>query len=200
MSPSLSTKVIPIQGTNIVLESEEDIKKWIEERKKNWPTDKRIQARKEELEREQKLMKTMTPSSSSTNQSNSNKRICKFWQKNKKCRHGSSCKFLHSVDGDDTTTTGTTTSDNSNTQQHKIMRNLPNHKLQSIHGIPVQVPKRFTPSINKGKSLHNLLVESERLNNENMVLLDVFKKIMASGLVVTNWDVLKEKIQSDQVS
>jgi hypothetical protein len=34
--------VVPIEGTGIVLQTEEDIQKWVEERKKKWPTDKRI--------------------------------------------------------------------------------------------------------------------------------------------------------------
>ena len=41
---------ICIPGTSITLQTEEDIAKWIEERKKNWPTNKNIERKKQELE------------------------------------------------------------------------------------------------------------------------------------------------------
>lgn len=38
--------IVPIPGTSIVLASPEDIKMWIAERKKNWPTEARIEEKK----------------------------------------------------------------------------------------------------------------------------------------------------------
>ncbi|GMM35832.1 hypothetical protein DASC09_031570 [Saccharomycopsis crataegensis] len=46
---------VPIAGTNIVLSTEDDIAKWIEERKKNYPTSKRMQEKKLEKERTSKV-------------------------------------------------------------------------------------------------------------------------------------------------
>lgn len=39
----LSSPLPPIQGTNITLNTPEDIGKWIAERKSRWPTAKRVQ-------------------------------------------------------------------------------------------------------------------------------------------------------------
>ncbi|KAG7099304.1 hypothetical protein E1B28_001162 [Marasmius oreades] len=48
--PSLKGKVIPIQGTNITLETHEAIDNWVAERKKRWPTSTLIQEKKRKLE------------------------------------------------------------------------------------------------------------------------------------------------------
>ena len=59
---------IYIQGTNISLQTEEDIAKWIEERKRNWPTNKNIELKRqhktkqeEEQQQQQKDIKMPNP-------------------------------------------------------------------------------------------------------------------------------------------
>lgn len=59
---------LAIQGTNIVLKSEEDIQQWISDRKRNWPTKENIKLK----------MSIQKP--------------CKF---GKNCRYGKKCKNLH---------------------------------------------------------------------------------------------------------
>ncbi|KAF9270308.1 hypothetical protein L218DRAFT_1071760 [Marasmius fiardii PR-910] len=48
--PSLKGKTIPIQGTNITLDTPDAIDAWIAERKKRWPTANLIQEKKRKLE------------------------------------------------------------------------------------------------------------------------------------------------------
>ncbi|KAK7064153.1 hypothetical protein R3P38DRAFT_27660 [Favolaschia claudopus] len=48
--PSLKGKRIPIQGTTIVLDSQEQIDAWVAERKKRWPSASRVEDKKRKLE------------------------------------------------------------------------------------------------------------------------------------------------------
>ncbi|ESX02970.1 hypothetical protein KL918_002256 [Ogataea parapolymorpha] len=149
----LSSKLIAIPGTNIVLDSEEDIQKWIEERRKNWPTNKRVQEKKS-LQKEQTQPKPNEPR---------NRRVCRFWQNSRNCKNGAKCRFLHE----------------SGPQRP---RQLPNHKVKQIQGLSVQIPQRFTPLVHKGRSLHNLVAEREMLD-ENVKLLGIFKKLIDNNLI-----------------
>lgn len=63
-----------IEGTSITLQTEEDIAKWIEERRKNWPTRKNVEAK----------AKDTAP------------QPCAFFQKTGKCKFGNRCKNAHS--------------------------------------------------------------------------------------------------------
>lgn len=74
-----------IEGTTISLQTEEDIAKWIEERKKNWPTRKNVEAKLKQ-QQERKEEKPEKPK---------RQNICRFFAKNKKCRFGNKCKNLH---------------------------------------------------------------------------------------------------------
>ncbi|KAG7731090.1 hypothetical protein KL948_003370 [Ogataea haglerorum] len=149
----LSSKIIAIPGTNIVLDSEEDIQKWIEERRKNWPTNKRIQE-KNNMQTKQAQANPSGPQ---------NRRVCRFWQNSRNCKNGAKCRFLHE----------------SGPQRP---RQLPNHKVKQIQGLSVQIPQRFTPLVHKGRSLHNLVAEREMLD-ENVRLLGIFKKLIENNLI-----------------
>ncbi|KAG7899317.1 hypothetical protein KL935_003627 [Ogataea polymorpha] len=149
----LSSKLIAIPGTNIVLNSEEEIQKWIEERRKNWPTNKRVQEKKS-LQKEQAQAKP---------NEQRNRRVCRFWQNSRNCKNGAKCRFLHE----------------SGPQRP---RQLPNHKVKQIQGLSVQIPQRFTPLVHKGGSLHNLVAEREMLD-ENVKLLEIFKKLIDNNLI-----------------
>lgn len=74
-----------IEGTNITLQTEEDIAKWIEERRKNWPTKKNVELK---AKRDQET-KNPEPEKSVT------KKVCKFYARNKKCKFGAKCRNLH---------------------------------------------------------------------------------------------------------
>lgn len=81
---SETKKPIFIEGTNITLETEDDIAKWIEERRKNWPTRKNVEA-KLKKQNETKVEKPDTPKQS----------VCKFFARTGKCKFGNKCKNLH---------------------------------------------------------------------------------------------------------
>ena len=71
----------------------EDIKLWIEERKKNFPTRKRIQEKKEKG-----VIASLVSgysSESDTERKNTTKtKLCTYYQRGK-CIHGENCKFIH---------------------------------------------------------------------------------------------------------
>ncbi|QPG72924.1 hypothetical protein FOA43_000228 [Brettanomyces nanus] len=183
----LTEKNVSIQGTNIILESDEDIQKWVQERRKNWPTSRRIKEKQKQRTEEMRILAASSADSADSANSlqyssgaSSNRRICRYWQSTGRCRNGSKCKFLHEV------------------RCNNGVRHLPNHKIKIIHGVPVQIPQRFSPMVNKGKSLTSLLMESDHLKDENLKLLDVFENIVKSGLIKTDWDSLKRKLQLDK--
>ncbi|KAH3670519.1 hypothetical protein OGAPHI_001034 [Ogataea philodendri] len=165
----IAAKTVAIAGTNIVLETEEDIQKWIEERRKNWPTTKRVEEK--QASSAQQSVKVPAPQG--------NRRVCKFWQRSRNCRNGAKCKFLHE--------TGP-----ARPQQ------LPNHAVKQIEGLNVQVPRRFTPLVHKGKSLHNLVAESTMMD-ENNLLLQVFRKLADNNLL-DDWDEIKSKLNLPNTS
>lgn len=200
-------QAVSIPGTNIVLETEEDIQKWIEERKHNWPTRKRMEEKQKEKEENDKILKTLNSQNNKTGRTNHeltncitendqpkrNVRICKFFASTGKCRKGNSCKFSHVVSNDPSN------QNNKNSESEDVNRRrnfvkLPNHKTCILHGVPVQIPQRFTPSLNKGKSLHNLMIESEIMQTENNKILLVLEKIVNSNLITNDWDTLKKKL------
>lgn len=200
-------QAVSIPGTNIVLETEEDIQKWIEERKQNWPTKKRMEEKQKEKEENDKILKSLSSQINKTSRSNyepvngltdndqtkRNVRICKFFASTGKCRKGNSCKFSHVVSNDPSN------QNNKNSESEDVNRRrnfvkLPNHKTCILHGVPVQIPQRFTPSLNKGKSLHNLMIESEIMQSENNKILSILEKIVNSNLISNDWDTLKKKL------
>ncbi|ANZ76883.1 BA75_04271T0 [Komagataella pastoris] len=156
-------KPIPIPGTSIVLETEEDIKKWIDERKKNWPTRKRM------LEKEESSKQHSTSSANSPPNKKKNPGICRFYATTGKCRNGNKCKFVHGPP------------------------NLPNHRTVVLGGITVQVPKRFTPSLNRGK-LNNMLVEDEHFKKENDKILDVITQLFTENIITETFDEITQHI------
>lgn len=86
--PPVASQPIPIPGTSIVLETEEDIARWIEERKKNWPSRKRMaeKAQAEEARTEpaaSPLPKKKAPAP------------CLHFLRTGKCRYGTKCTRSH---------------------------------------------------------------------------------------------------------
>lgn len=75
-----------IEGTSITLQTEEDIAKWIEERKKNWPSRRNVEAKMKIKDQEP------TPVAAPRN-------VCKFYSKTGKCKFGNKCKNLHESSG-----------------------------------------------------------------------------------------------------
>lgn len=88
---------IYIEGTTILLQTDEDIAKWIEERRKNWPTRKNIEAKAQR----QGNQKQEQPQG----ETKSSKQVCRFFAKTGKCRFGNKCKNSHESGGDSSTKT-----------------------------------------------------------------------------------------------
>ncbi|TID29635.1 hypothetical protein CANINC_001754 [Pichia inconspicua] len=191
----LNTKVA-VPGTNIILENEEDIERWIEERKKNWPTAKRVKEKMEEKEKAEKIMKNLTGEIIEVHYTPKIK-VCNFWMRTKRCKNGKNCKFSH--DATEIADYKTNIKENHKNRRDS-KQSFPNHKTKLIHGIPVQIPQRFTPLSNKGKSLHSLIVEGEQFQNENVELITLFEKLVKFQLLNKDWEGLKKKIKLDDES
>ncbi|KAK9480607.1 nuclear fragile X mental retardation-interacting protein 1-domain-containing protein [Lipomyces japonicus] len=96
--------VITVTGTNISLQTEEDIAKWIADRKKKWPTARRVEEKQVEMElqkiAELEAKKASRQQKEDVRQINLHeirlsRNICKFYAKNGKCTRGSKCSFSH---------------------------------------------------------------------------------------------------------
>ncbi|KAK9373975.1 uncharacterized protein V1513DRAFT_130680 [Lipomyces chichibuensis] len=100
---SMSAAIITIPGTTISLQTEEDIAKWISERKKKWPTERRIQEKEQELQRktveEDEVRKAKEKLREEKKKEEDNifakHNICKFFAKTGRCNRGSKCSFSH---------------------------------------------------------------------------------------------------------
>ncbi|KAK9467317.1 hypothetical protein V1512DRAFT_260928 [Lipomyces arxii] len=80
--------VVKFRGTTIALKTDEDIENWINERKRNWPSARRIQEKAEEK------IKPVTAHNALDRQKDS-RRVCKFFTRKGKCSRGTACKFRH---------------------------------------------------------------------------------------------------------
>lgn len=80
-----------IEGTTILLQTEEDIAKWIEERRRNWPTLKNVAAKAARQQQEQPQPSSVV---------NTKKPVCRCCAKTGRCRFGKKCKNLHESAGD----------------------------------------------------------------------------------------------------
>mmetsp|Transcript_2299 Transcript_2299/g.2530 ORF Transcript_2299/g.2530 Transcript_2299/m.2530 type:complete len:276 (+) Transcript_2299:270-1097(+) len=168
-----SNEPVFIPGTNITLETEEDIRKWIEERKKKWPSRRNIEE-KEKIRQEQTKIpsnskKRMNESSVSQN-TKKPKNICKFYQNNKRCKFGNKCKNVHEA----TTSSGAKASQNTKT----------------INNILVAIPQRFKNELyinekdtNAHPLLFKMLVQKEHFENENSKILEFLEFLDERGLI-----------------
>lgn len=74
-----------IEGTNITLQTDEDIANWIAERKKNWPSRNNIKAK----------LSQQPPPPPPADPAAPKKTVCKFFGMNKRCKFGAKCKNSH---------------------------------------------------------------------------------------------------------
>lgn len=144
-----------IEGTNIILRTDEDIAQWIAERKRHWPTKQNIEEKKRKLQ----STPEEPPSSSS-----SSKNVCRFFARNRKCRYGNKCKNLHQTGSNHT----------SNSSSTKV-----------INGLTVSIPQRYKnelpPDIHL--SLYKKLVQRDLYENENDLVLDFVQYLDSKGVI-----------------
>lgn len=149
-----------IEGTTITLQTEEDIAKWIEERRKNWPTRKNIENKKAQLE-----LKAVAEVPKETPLGHK-KQVCKFYARNGKCKFGAKCKNSHEV---------------ANSGGH----NRSGGNVKSINGIKVNIPQRYTREASEATSgsLFKKLVQRDLFENQNNAVMDFVLYLDAQGII-----------------
>lgn len=145
-----------IEGTNILLQTEEDIAKWIEERRKNWPTRKNIEAKLSQQHETEQDSKHAPPQKKGQN-------VCKFFSRNRRCRFGNKCKNLHEA---------------SNRPQMNQ-----NANVKTINGIEVAIPQRYKSNADKNKSFFKMLVQKDLYEHENDKVLDFLLYLDSQGMI-----------------
>ncbi|KAG2733335.1 hypothetical protein G9P44_004325 [Scheffersomyces stipitis] len=184
-----------IQGTSITLQTEEDILKWIEERKKNWPSRKNIE-KKEKLNQQKSETNSSTSSKKRPYSQDATERevkdkkqknICRFYQQHGHCKFGSKCKNVHESTSSINPVASTNVYDST-------------HYRRNVNGVPVLIPKLYVNRNSKvgqsrtsseQSSLFKHLVKKDNLENENKIILDFVQFLEREGLI--DHDVMKEK-------
>ncbi|RLV94120.1 hypothetical protein JA1_001978 [Spathaspora sp. JA1] len=143
-------EIVYIPGTNISLQTEEDINKWIEERKRNWPS-KKVVAQKQQQKQEQQSGKDKPDNKSkapeSTTPNKRSKTICKFYQQYKKCKFGNKCKNIHQD------------------SNHELT-----HYTKNIKGTAVLIPKLYSNRVSANPRLFkNLILQSQIEENDQII-------------------------------
>lgn len=170
---SKSNEPVFIPGTNITLETEEDIKKWIEERKKKWPSRRNIEEKeknRQEQENTSRNSKKRINETNGTQDSKKPKNICKFFKNNKRCKFGNKCKNVHESTG----------SSGGN----------PTQNTKTINNILVVIPQRFKNEMylnekdtNSHPLLFRMLVQKDHYENENSKVLEFLEFLNEKGLI-----------------
>ncbi|KAK6455177.1 nuclear fragile X mental retardation-interacting protein 1-domain-containing protein [Scheffersomyces xylosifermentans] len=189
-----------IPGTSITLQTEEDIAKWIAERKKNWPTRgnvaRKLESQAEDNKKSKPVESTPTASPSKRNAEDDNnngpkkkqKNVCRFFQQHGHCKFGVKCKNIHEAGSKPANPVASS-------NQHDLT-----HYRRNINGIPVLIPKlysnrtnSFTQNTNNnsgtGLSLFKHLVKQDHLENENKTILNFIQFLEKQGLI--DHDVMK---------
>ncbi|KAK9460432.1 nuclear fragile X mental retardation-interacting protein 1-domain-containing protein [Lipomyces oligophaga] len=91
----LASAAMAIPGTTITLESDEDIAKWIEERKKRWPTADRIRQREQEKADDEQRFQTEEQQKKLTIKDSRKSHLCRYFARNGRCDRGAKCIYAH---------------------------------------------------------------------------------------------------------
>ncbi|KAI5966072.1 hypothetical protein CANMA_003318 [Candida margitis] len=190
-SSNATKKAVAIPGTNITLQTEEDIAKWIEERKKNWPTKANVERKQQLKEAKRKLHQQNTRSKrpldgNGTQENNKrSKTICRFFQQYGKCKYGNNCKNIHEIPN---------AHDDPNPIATKFQNSLTHYK-RKLNGVTILVPKLYsnrTENTTTSKSsLFKHLISQDQIKNENSLVIDFIRYLDDKGMI--NHDVMKEK-------
>ncbi|CCE85249.1 Piso0_004831 [Millerozyma farinosa CBS 7064] len=169
-----------IPGTTITLQTEGDIKKWIEERRRNWPSRKNVEAKKEKesasapANDEQK--KTGVSDGYGDQGAGRRKRrrsgdsegrnVCKFFKNSGKCRFGSNCKNLH--------------------QSGRGANKNDEASFKEYDELKVFVPERFKNHMYPGEnktSLFKMMVLRDHYEHENDKILDFIEYLQEKNII-----------------
>ncbi|WEJ97375.1 hypothetical protein PSN45_004926 [Yamadazyma tenuis] len=155
-----SASPIYIPGTTIKLETDEDIQKWIAERRKNWPSTKNLERKQQEKHSDKKRKLQEEPSTSSPT-TKKPRQICRFYQNNKSCRFGDNCKNMHESETD----------------------------FKMINNMKVKVPKSFEnnyyvkENASENMSLYKMLVKKDQFELENDKFIEFLYYLDKKGLI-----------------
>ncbi|GEQ72341.1 hypothetical protein JCM33374_g6028 [Metschnikowia sp. JCM 33374] len=175
-APKPEKEPVFIEGTNITLQTEEDIAKWIAERRKKWPTRKNVEAKmqqqKEHIPEQEK------------NPTKQN--ICKFFSKNKRCKFGSKCRNVHET----TTEEGQRKGPGKGPGNGNGHGNGPNPNgagtsatRKMINGVLVNIPQRYKKEVNGAGSLFTKLVQRDLYEHENNIIVDFIQFLESKGMI-----------------
>lgn len=169
-----------IPGTTITLQTEEDIKKWIEERRRNWPSRKNVEAKKEKESAGAPANDEQKDSGASdgSGEQGANRRkrrrsgglegrnVCKFFKNLGKCRFGSNCKNLH--------------------QSGRRANRNDEASFREYDGMKVFVPERFKNHMYPGEnktSLFKMMVLRDHYEHENDKILDFIEYLQEKNII-----------------
>lgn len=152
----------PKSNAKISLNTEQEIQAWIAERKRRWPTDARVQAKKEleEKQKKEKQVKVSGNSNSNMNNSNDKNNTNKSKQRTQgTCRyflagrcHNANCRFLHTMPDHDQQTQQVT------------------GKVYKLYEAPQKMP------------LFKMLVQND-LDDENKKVIDFIEYIFTNSVI-----------------
>lgn len=153
---ALKQKPVPIPGTNITLETEEDIAKWIADRKRNWPSKSNIDRKQQE--RAKRPAEEPTPETKAVPPAKRGRQVCRFFQQHGKCKFGAKCKNVH-----------------------ELAEQTAAYYRQTINGIDVRIPKLYS---NRTKTpLFHSLVQQDHDQHENDRVLKFIQQLDQHGLI-----------------
>ncbi|ODV64303.1 Rsa1p ASCRUDRAFT_11631 [Ascoidea rubescens DSM 1968] len=172
--------IIAIPGTNIVLQSDDDIQLWIEERKKNWPTNQRIKEKKLIANENKNTIQTGTADSdNNNNRSKFNKPNNKLLNKDKFCHNlikfsfckcQTTCQYNHDLKLLKDFKQNQLLEKKLNLVPQKILPMINNSKnIKTIEQFKVYIPERFDPTKSSLLFEKNNLINNynQRFNNRN---------------------------------
>lgn len=188
-----TNKIVAIPGTNITLQTEEDIAKWIEGRKKNWPTRANVERKQQLKEEKRKLQQSNQQNTrqkrsmedETTLDNKRGKTVCRFFQQYGKCKYGNKCKNIHEIPN---------LRDDPNPIATKFNNSLTHYKRQ-LNGVTFLVPKLYsnrTENTAMSKSsLFKHLITQDQIKNENSLVIDFIRYLDDKGMI--DRDVMKKK-------
>lgn len=156
-------EVIYIEGTNIALQTEEDIANWIAERRKRWPTRKNIELKEKAKNESVAAMASRKRVAEDSGPTKKRKTVCRFYQQQGRCRFGNKCKNSH--------------------EDFK-----PDLTAHTINGIEVQIPKMY--SKRDDSLLFRNLVKQDQSEHENALVIAFIEFLDKSGKI--DYDVMKK--------
>lgn len=147
---------------NISIETDEDLAKWIAERKKNWPTNKRVEEKRKRQAEAPAPPEKEPPAKRP-------KTVCRFFQAQGRCKFGNKCKFSH--------------------EKGAAGAGAGAGAGVVVNGVNIFIPKKYSNDhyqrerANPSSSLYKMLVQRDLYEHENTTVLDFIQYLDAQGKI-----------------